>query len=218
MPEASAAAERRLSPQKLEPQLQLPRVVRGRDGPDPAGAAVAVWRAEVRVIEQVERFEAELEARLSAQREALRECGVELPELRSLDGVAPGVAERLARIGRHADAGAIEPVVDGLRVPLRIGIAADVGPVVIGAAEVLRDSGDDERRAWRVGERHRLAGVEAVDARDLPAADDGVHDARRSCTPFLAVAERQRPHEARGAVVRLVVLREAEIRLEVMEI
>jgi len=91
MPEASAAAERRLSPQELESQLQLPRVVRGRDGPEPAGAAVAVWRAEVRVIEQVERFEAELEARLSAQREALRECGVELENFGPLTVLRPAL-------------------------------------------------------------------------------------------------------------------------------
>ena len=68
-------------------------------------------------------------------------------------------------------------------LPCAYGIAGHVGPVVVGAAEVLRDARDDERRARRVGERHRLAGVDAVDAGELPAADERVDDRRRVRRP-----------------------------------
>ena len=48
-------------PQQLEPELQLARIVGRRDRAERAGAAVAVRRAEVRAVEQVERLEPELE-------------------------------------------------------------------------------------------------------------------------------------------------------------
>src|SRR4029077_1614859 len=104
MPASTAAARWRVSPQELEPELQLPRVVGRGDRAEGAGAAVAVRRAEVRVVEQVERLQAELDVRGAARGEPLRERGVELPEDGPAHGVPRGVAERLARIGRRRHA------------------------------------------------------------------------------------------------------------------
>src|SRR3954471_2599850 len=84
-------------PQHLERELQLPRIEGGRDGPERSRAAVAVGRAEVGVIEQVERFEAELEPRRPSERDLLGHCQIDLPEVRPAHAVARRVAERLAR-------------------------------------------------------------------------------------------------------------------------
>src|SRR5688500_1741261 len=115
----SAAASVRALPQELEPELQLPGTVGARDGAERAGAADAAGRAEVRPVEQVERLEPEFELRWPAERKGLGQCRVELPEDRTAHGVALGVAERLARIGRHADAIPVEVVDNRLRAALR---------------------------------------------------------------------------------------------------
>ena len=155
-------------PQQLEAELQLPGIVGARDGAERAGAADAAGRAEVRAVEQVERLEPQLKCagppsgtRLDAARSNCVNFGPRTV-------LRFGVAERLARIGRHAHAVPVEPVRDRLRAALRVRIARHVRPVVVRAAEVLRDPRDHERRARRVGERHRLTGEQTVDAR--PAA------------------------------------------------
>ena len=107
-------------------------------------------------------------------------ASVELPELRTAHGVAPGVAERLARIGRRATQARLNQLVIVCALARRKRIAGHVGAVVVRAAEVLRDARHDERGARRVGQRHRLAGVDAVDAGQLPAADDRVQHGEAS--------------------------------------
>src|SRR6185436_18211548 len=124
-------------PQQLEPELELPRIVGRGDRAERAGAAVAVRRAEVRVVQEIERLEPELELHGPADGERLRRGQIDLPELRPPHAVAAGVAERLARTGRHADARRVEPLRDA-RI-LRQRIATDVGAVVVGTAEVLRN-------------------------------------------------------------------------------
>src|SRR5690242_12743169 len=88
---------RRLLPQEFEPELQLARIVRRRDGAEAARAPVAVWCAEVRSIQQIECLETELELRRPAEREPLGCRENELPEIWSADRVPLSVAEGLAR-------------------------------------------------------------------------------------------------------------------------
>src|SRR5262249_24865103 len=48
-------------PDHLCRQLQLSGIIGGRDAPEPARAAVAVRRNEIRSVEEIERFEPELD-------------------------------------------------------------------------------------------------------------------------------------------------------------
>src|SRR5476651_1398553 len=87
-------------PEHLHPQLHLPRVVGGGNRPECRRAAVAGRREEVHAVEEIERLDAELELRASADRNVLAPREIELPEARPAHVIARRVAERLARIGR----------------------------------------------------------------------------------------------------------------------
>ena len=69
---SSSIDDPRALPQQLEPELELPRIEGRGDRAERARAAVAVRRAEVRLVQQIERLEPELELRRPAEREPLR--------------------------------------------------------------------------------------------------------------------------------------------------
>ena len=83
-------------PQQLESELELPRIEGGGDRPERAGAAIAVRRPEIRVVQRVEGLDADLQLRRAAERHPLRGDEVELPELRSR---APSCAPRSRTAG-----------------------------------------------------------------------------------------------------------------------
>src|SRR4029450_3150668 len=109
MPPA-AQTPSRISPQQLESELKLTGILRRGDRTERSRAAVAVRRSEIRVVEQIERLEPELERGRPGDLKPLRSRQVHLPEVRTAHAVAAGIAEWLARIGRRRDARLVEPV------------------------------------------------------------------------------------------------------------
>ena len=137
---------------QLESQLQLPRVVGCGDRRERGGAAVVVRRAEIGPVEQVECLE-----RNSICRRATA-SGCAWPAAKStcqkygrrmlLRGALPNgwlgsVGIATARRVRSSD---------GARCSGAIRVAVQVGPVVVGAAEVLLNTRDLNVAATAIGE------------------------------------------------------------------
>src|SRR6266480_2538289 len=83
---------------QLQSQLQLTRIVRRGNRPESGGAPVRVRRTEVRAIEEIERFEAELHVAGGRHRKVFAHRKIHLPEQRLPGDVARGVAKRLADV------------------------------------------------------------------------------------------------------------------------
>src|SRR5439155_14847488 len=116
---------------------------------------------EIRVVEGVERFEPELQARTPREIEVLEQREIKVVDGGPAQHVARGVAE-LAE-GRLGEGGGIEPLLD--RSWARR-IAGDVRPIRAEAVEDVPEIGGPDRDREPV-----LPGVDAV---HLPTADDRV--------------------------------------------
>ena len=134
---------------------------------------------ELRVVEEVERFPAEIEAGVFADGEALEEAEVEVNAARQVQGVAPDVAE-----GEAGGDGERSRVVDravrtlsgilvgresAVRIANQIGTRA--GANAVADTGVVAKVGAIGHAEWR-------AGLSDGDAGDLPAAKQRVRQAR----------------------------------------
>ncbi len=104
-------------------------------------------REEIGAVKQIKGFGAKLKARVFVEKlKLLVQPDISLPESGTADGVARRVAERLARISGNDHGIAIQVVLRrSLRLRHQDG-ADDVGAVIVGATEILRDAGDEELR------------------------------------------------------------------------
>src|SRR5262249_38378614 len=154
-------------PQKLQRQLNVPRVARGAaDSPELRRGNPRAGEAELGMVEEVEELGAELELALLVERESFEQREIPVVDAGTGHDVASGGAPAEAR-GWHEGIGA-EPVVDRT-IRSIVGFADGVR---------TRRAIADVRKIARLRYRTRCAGPPGVDAVDLPASEDGIPRAR----------------------------------------
>src|SRR6266481_3285012 len=110
---------------QFKSELDLPRIVGAEDLPETRRAELAVWQIEVGVVEQIEKFRAELHAQPLIDRSDLGHSDIDAFKSRAIDDAPACISESpewLELEGVH-----VEPLV--CRPRTCVGIREDIGPI-----------------------------------------------------------------------------------------
>jgi len=171
-----------------DPQLDLARELRVEHLAERCAGQVAVGRLEYRCVQEVESVGLQLERDPASQRDSLAGGQIHNVQTGAANDADAAVAEGAGP--RQHEGGGIEPAPD-TDLARALDAADAIGPTA--SRPGLRLIGREDR--------DREAGVRLPDARERPAADDGVEPARLVRQEAAAASPRQIPDRGHRQIV-----------------